>query len=77
MIHGPGHSSDECKVLKTFGTKYAASQPTKDQGSNPIPRKVFYKKQDKHDIIENMVDELCMVESKKVSAINHEAPEFF
>ena len=27
-------------------------------------------------IINNVVDELRMVESKKVSAVNHEAPEF-
>ena len=27
MIHGLGHSSDECKVLGEFGTKYAAAHP--------------------------------------------------
>ena len=30
IIHGPGHSSDEFKVLGEFGTKYAVTQPTKD-----------------------------------------------
>ena len=30
LIHGPGHSSDECKVLGFFGTKYAKGEPTKD-----------------------------------------------
>ena len=39
--------------------------PTNNHGSNPIPRKVFQKKQENHTIIENMVDELHMVESKK------------
>ena len=43
MIHGDEHSSDECKVLGEFGTKYAASYPTKDRGSNLIPRIIFHK----------------------------------
>ena len=76
MIHGPGHYSDECKVLGEFGTKYAAAQLTKDCGRNLIPRKEFQKKQEIHTIIDSVVDELHMIESKKVSAVNHEAPEF-
>ena len=39
MIHGAGYYSDECKVLGEFGTKYDISQPTKDRGINPVPRK--------------------------------------
>ena len=42
MIHGTGHYSDECKALGEFGTKYAADQPTKDHGSDPLPRKRFH-----------------------------------
>ena len=30
LIHGLGHSSDECKVLGEFGTKYDKIQTTKD-----------------------------------------------
>ena len=74
MIHGPGHSSDECNFLGEFVTKYAAAHYAKYHGSNPIPRNIFQKKQDDHTIINNVVDELRMVESKKVSAVNHEAP---
>ena len=74
MIHGIGHSSDECKVLGGFVTKYAASQPTKYPGINPIPKKVYQEKQENHAIIDNMVDELQMVESKKLSTVNHELP---
>ena len=40
LIHGPGNSSEECKVLGEFGTKYANSRPTKDRGSIPVPRKI-------------------------------------
>ena len=29
LIHGPGHSSDECKVLVYVGSKYAEAVPAK------------------------------------------------
>ena len=74
MIHGAGNFSDECKVLGEFGTKYAAAHPTKDRGSNTIPRKSFQEKQENHTIINNVVDEPRMIESKEVSAINHKEP---
>ena len=32
LIHGPGNSSDECRVLGDFGSKYAKIRPTKDRG---------------------------------------------
>ena len=32
LIHGPGNSSDECKVLGDFGSKYAKTGRTKDCG---------------------------------------------
>ena len=37
----------------------------------PYPGKGFIKKEN-HTIINNMVDELRMIESKKVSVVNHE-----
>ena len=43
MINGAGHSSYEFKVLGEFGTKYYAANPTKDRGSNPVPRKMIKK----------------------------------
>ena len=76
MIHCLGKSSDECKVLGECGTKYSVSHPTKDQGKNPIHKKGSQKKQDIRNIINNIVDELHMVKSQKVSAVNHDAPEF-
>ena len=74
MTHGLGNFSDECKVLGEFGTKYAADQPTNNRGSTTIPKKGYQKKQENHAIIDNMVDEIHMVEPKKVSAVNHDAP---
>ena len=76
MIHGAGNCYDEYKVLDEFGTKYDAAQTSKDHGSDPIPRKRLWKKQENHTIINNVVDELRMIESKKVSDVNHESLEF-
>ena len=39
LVHGPRHSSDECKVLGVFGNNYANSDPNKYHGNHPIPRK--------------------------------------
>ena len=64
----------ECKILGEFGTKYAVAQPTKNRRINPMPKKGYQKKQENRAIIDNTVDELHMVESKNVSAVNHEAP---
>ena len=35
LIHGPGNSSDECKVLGDFGSRYSKSRPTKDHRHDP------------------------------------------
>ena len=45
LIHGPGNSSDECKVLGEFGDKYAKGKPKKDYGNRPIPRKKINRQQ--------------------------------
>ena len=37
-IHVPGNSSEECKVLGEFRTKYANSRPTKYFSRSPVPR---------------------------------------
>ena len=41
LIHGPGNSSDECKVLGDFFSKYDKSMPTKDWGNDTTNRKKF------------------------------------
>ena len=38
LIHDPGNYSEECKVLRDFGTTYANSRPAKDRGSSSVPR---------------------------------------
>ena len=74
MIHSVGNSSDECKFLVKFGTKYAADQPNKYHGNHPIPRKIFRKNQENHAIINNLVNEILKNEPQKVSAANNEEP---
>ena len=46
IIHGPGHSSYECKVLGDFGSKYYKSSPTKDHGHEPTTKKKIQKERD-------------------------------
>ena len=74
IIHGPGHSSEECKVLGDFGTNHAKSRPTKDCGNIPVPRKKINRQQENNTIVNNSVDEVLL--TQKVSSTNHEAPEF-
>ena len=38
LIHGPGHSSEECKVLGYFRTNYANSRHNKYHRSSPVIR---------------------------------------
>ena len=73
MIHSVGNSSDECKVLVKFGTKYASDQPNKYHGNHPIPRKIFRKNQENHAIINNVLDDILLNEPEKVSDVNTEA----
>ena len=75
MIHSARHSSEKCKVLGEFRTKYSAAHPVKDPGRNPISGKRFQEKQEIHTIINNVVYELRMIEPKKVISVNHKAPE--
>ena len=74
LIHIPGYSSEECKVLGDFGTKYANSRPTKDRSNSPVPRMGITRQQENNTIVNNSVDEILL--TKKLSATNHESPEF-
>ena len=56
LIHGPGHFSDECKVLGEFGAKFAKGKPNKDHGNNPIPRGEFNRHLENNDIINDVMD---------------------
>ena len=67
LIHIPGNSSNECKVLGCFGSKYSKSM-TKDSMQNPTKTNKFNRKQEKHGIVQNAVDEIILQENNKLSA---------
>ena len=48
--------------------------PTKEHGSSPVPRKKINIQQENNAIVNNATDEIIL--TQKVSATNHEAPEF-
>ena len=68
LTHEPGKSSDGCKVLGYFGTKYTKGKPTKDHENNPLLSKKINRQQENNAIINNDVDKILLNESKKVSA---------
>ena len=74
LIHGPGNSSEEWKVLGDIGTKYAKSRPTKDHGKIPIPRKSVNRQKEKNAIDNNAVNKI--IPTQKISGTNREAPVF-
>ena len=80
LIHGPGHSPDECKVLGDFGSKYAKSRPTKDRENDTTNKKKFNSQQGNNGIVNSSVEEILLHESQKLSAdkVSHEniEPDF-
>ena len=73
-IHGPGHSSDECKVLGDFGAMYANSKPTKDCGNHPIPREKSNIQPENSVVDNDGVNGILLNETQQVSAAR-EAPD--
>ena len=67
IINVPRHSSDECKVLGNFGSKYIKSRPTKDHGQTPVPGKKFNRQNNNNGILNSAVDEIILHENNKVS----------
>ena len=47
LIHGPGDSSGEYKVLVYFSSKYSKCKPNKGRVNHPIPKKKFNRHQGK------------------------------
>ena len=65
LLHGPGNSSDECKVLGDFGSRYAKSRPTKYRGTNPIQINKFNRQQENNSIVDSAVDEILPYQNKR------------
>ena len=60
IIHGPGNSSDECKVLVDFGTMYDKGSPTKDCRQEPASKKYFGRRQENNTILQHAVSEIIL-----------------
>ena len=75
LIHCPGHSSNECKVLGDLGAKYAKGDPTEDHDNYPVPRNKFNRRQDNNYILNSAVNKFILHKTQKLSAAK-EAPEF-
>ena len=69
LIHGPRHSSDECKALGDFGSNYSKKRPTKDRRHDLVPRYKFSRHQEHNAIVNSKVDEILMHENEKVSVV--------
>ena len=78
IINGPSHSSDECKVLGVFGSKYSRIRSIKDLGHDIETGKKFNRQQENNNISNHAVDEIIPKENNKVSseAEAHENIEF-
>ena len=68
LIHGPGNSSYEFKVLGDFGSKQSKFSPNKERGHEPATKKKFNIHQDNNTVVNYVVDEIILDENNKVSA---------
>ena len=65
LIHGPGHSSDECKILREFGTNAAKCRPTKyHRQEEPANKKCFEIQKQNNSVFQHAVDEVILKENK-------------
>ena len=67
IIHSAGNSSDECKVLSDFGSKYANIIHTKDHRKEPSLNNKFGKNQENNAIVQHAVDKIIQQEKKHPS----------
>ena len=64
LIHGRGHSSDECNVLGDCGAKYVNGNPIRYHNNNHIPREKINRQLENNAIINNVVDEILLKKHK-------------
>ena len=74
LVNGTGHSSDECKVLEDFCSKYSKARPTKDHRLQPETKNKFNRHQENNYIVNHAVGDIILQENKKLS-VNDEAQE--
>ena len=64
-FHGPGNSSDKCKVLNYFGYKYTKIRLTKKRSQDLAFKNFFGKQQDNNDMVQYVVDGIILKEKEK------------
>ena len=64
LIHGPGNSSYECKVLGDFGSEYSKSRSTRSHCLEPTTKRKFGIHQDTNSIVQHAFDEIILQENK-------------
>ena len=64
LINVPVHSSDKCKVLEDFVTKYAEVRPNKYHIHEPETKGKFGRHQDKNAIVQHEVYEIILQKNK-------------
>ena len=65
LVHVPGHSSEECKVLGDFGSNYAKGGPTKYRGQDTANKNKFNSQQENNFIVNSAIDEILLHGNKK------------
>ena len=70
MINGPGHPSEQCKILNNFGKRYATVRHFRECMQDPTDAKKYRGKQEVNYTFHHAVDDIIMqeVEDKKLSA---------
>ena len=68
LTHSPGHSSDECKVLGDFGSKYSIIMHAEDRGHDPITKNKFNRQQQNNDIVNHALAYIILKDNNTLSA---------
>ena len=65
LIRVPRYSSDGCKFLGEFGSKYSKRRPTKARGNDHVTRNKFNRQQDNNAIVNYAVDGIFLQEKMR------------
>ena len=65
LIHGPGHSSEQNKLLNYFATKYSKGRHFKKRRQDPTSDKKVWNNQEVSYIFQQAADEIILQENKK------------
>ena len=60
LIHGLGNSSDECRVLNNFGTKYAKGRSFRERSQETTFGKKFGNKKEVNDVAQHAVYDIIL-----------------